>query len=126
MFTRSLTQSIIIISMKLDMKRGEVVSLIFQDCTKVFKALSDENRLLILKLLQSGERCSCNLLDDMQIGQSTLSHHMKVLCDSGIVEGRKEGKWTHYSISLEGRENAKELLNKLTETKQIINECSDK
>ena len=60
----------------------------------MFKALGDENRIKILKLLQSGEKCACVLLDDLHITQPTLSHHMKILCDSEIVVGRKEGKWT--------------------------------
>ena len=69
---------------------------------KVFKAFCDENRLQILGLLRSGEKCACKLLDELQIGQSTLSHHMKILCDSGVVRGRKEGKWVHYSIDPAG------------------------
>ena len=68
----------------------------------VFKALCDENRVRILKYLLSGEKCACHLLEDLSIAQSTLSHHMKVLCDSGLVTGRKDGKWMHYSISREG------------------------
>lgn len=83
---------------------------------KGFKAFCDENRLLILEMLRSGEKCACKLLENLDIGQSTLSHHMKILCDSGIVEGRIEGKWTHYSISEEGSNYAKELLNVLTNT----------
>ena len=77
---------------------------------KVFKAFCDENRLQILGLLISGEKCACKLLDELQIGQSTLSHHMKILCDSGVVRGRKEGKWVHYSIDPAGAERARQLL----------------
>ena len=80
----------------------------------VFRALGDENRIRILKLLQSGEKCACILLDDLQIAQPTLSHHMKILCDSGIVVGRKEGKWMHYSISAEGANVAANCLKELT------------
>ena len=65
---------------------------------RIFKAIGDENRLQILALLRGGERCACKLLEDLQISQSTLSHHMKLLCDAGLVVGRKEGKWVHYSI----------------------------
>ena len=64
----------------------------------IFKALGDENRIRILKLLHSGEKCACKLLEELNISQPTLSHHMKILCDAGIVTGRKEGKWMHYSI----------------------------
>ncbi|MEG2233001.1 MAG: metalloregulator ArsR/SmtB family transcription factor [Oscillospiraceae bacterium] len=91
---------------------------VYQENARVFKAFCDENRLKILSLLQSGEKCACRILEDLHIGQSTLSHHMRILCESGIVQGRKEGKWTHYSISTEGTEYAKELLVKLTETKE--------
>lgn len=77
---------------------------------KVFKAFCDENRLRILELLRSGEKCACKLLDDLHITQSTLSHHMKLLCDAGVVQGRKEGKWVHYSIDPVGAERAVELL----------------
>ena len=73
---------------------------------KVFKAFCDENRLRILELLRSGEKCACVLLDDLHITQSTLSHPMKILCDAGIVNGRKEGKWVHYSIDSEGADKA--------------------
>ncbi|MEG2929656.1 MAG: metalloregulator ArsR/SmtB family transcription factor [Oscillospiraceae bacterium] len=94
---------------------------IYQENAKVFKAFCDENRLQILELLRSGEKCACKLLDDLHIGQSTLSHHMRILCDSGIVQARRDGKWTHYSISPQGSVYAQELLVKLTETNSIIN-----
>ena len=87
---------------------------------RVFKAFCDENRLMILEMLQTGEKCACHLLDQMNIGQSTLSHHMKILCESGIVVSRKEGKWTYYSISSEGSKYAAELLKQLTEVNNQI------
>ena len=77
----------------------------------IFKAFCDENRIRILQLLQGGEKCACRLLEEMKITQPTLSHHMKILCDSGIVEGRKEGKWMQYSISREGVEEAQKYLD---------------
>ena len=52
----------------------------------------------ILSALQQGEKCACDLLEDLQISQPTLSHHMKLLVDSGLVAARKEGRWMHYSI----------------------------
>lgn len=76
----------------------------------MFKAFCDENRLQILMLLQGGEKCACKLLEEMKITQPTLSHHMKILCDTGIVLGRKEGKWMHYSISKEGIQRVKDVL----------------
>lgn len=82
----------------------------YHDTARVFKAFCDTNRLQILELLRDGERCACHLLDDLHIGQSTLSHHMRILCDAGIVDGRKEGKWVYYSIVPEGIHHAQELL----------------
>lgn len=86
---------------------------------KVFKAFCDENRLAILDMLQSGEKCACVLLERLDITQPTLSHHMKLLCDSGVVTPRKEGKWTHYSISEEGSNYAVSLLKALTAVEEM-------
>ena len=79
----------------------------------VFKALGDENRIQILKLLHNGEKCACKLLDALNISQPTLSHHMKILCDSGLVIGRKEGKWMHYAICCDGIKQVRELMREL-------------
>ena len=75
-----------------------------QKNAKVFKALCDPNRLAILELLRSGEKCACVLLEQLELKQSGLSYHMKILCESGIVASRQEGKWTHYRLSEEGRD----------------------
>ncbi|MEI0445832.1 metalloregulator ArsR/SmtB family transcription factor [Brachyspira intermedia] len=77
----------------------------------IFKAFCDENRLQILDMTKNDEICACKLLEELKIVQSTLSHHMKILCDAEVVIPRKEGKWTYYSINKEGFERAKELLN---------------
>lgn len=79
----------------------------------VFKAFCDENRIRILDMLSTGEKCACKLLEEIDVTQPTLSHHMKILCDSGIVVGRKEGKWTHYSISQKGIDEAQKYLDTL-------------
>ena len=78
----------------------------YNDTVKIFKAFCDENRLKILEQLRTGEKCACKLLDELQITQPTLSHHMKLLCDADIVQGRKDGKWVHYSINPEGAKRA--------------------
>jgi len=80
----------------------------------VFKAFCDETRLMALSLLQSGEKCACELLEQVNVSQPTLSHHMRILVESGIVTSRKEGRWMYYSISLTGSEKAIELLKCLT------------
>ncbi|MBU5404426.1 metalloregulator ArsR/SmtB family transcription factor [Paraeggerthella hongkongensis] len=68
----------------------------------LFKALSDSNRLKIIELIsKQDELCACKILDALGITQPTLSHHMKVLCSSGLVTSRRQGKWMHYSLNRE-------------------------
>ena len=81
---------------------------------RIFKALCDPRRLQILELLRGGEKCACILTDALGMPQSSLSYHMKILCDYGIVAGREEGKWTHYRISAQGSAQAIALLRELT------------
>lgn len=99
-----------------------------QENAKVFKAFCDEKRLAILELLQSGEKCACVLIEKMGIGQSGLSYHMKILCESGVVESRQEGKWTHYKISQQGSDAAMALLKTITtpNTCTHSNGCCDR
>lgn len=85
----------------------------------IFKAFCDENRIEILKQLITGEKCACVLLENLHISQPTLSHHMKILCSSGIVVMRKEQKWAHYSISEEGVAYAMEYLQSLMTAKSF-------
>ncbi len=66
--------------------------------SKIFKALSDNNRLKIIDLLSGGEKCAYELLNHFDFKQPTLSHHMKVLMESGLVKARKEGTWSHYRL----------------------------
>ena len=86
----------------------------YKNDTIIFKALCDEKRLSILELLKGGEKCACVLMEELNIVQSALSYHMKILCESGIVTSRQEGKWTHYTISKSGREYAIKRLTELT------------
>ncbi len=86
----------------------------YKDEVKLIKALADENRLAILEMLQEEEKCACVLLDELDITQPTLSHHMKILCDSGLVGSCKEGKWMHYSLSMEGSRKLRALAEKYT------------
>jgi len=69
------------------------------DVALICKALGDNNRLQIVRMLSEGEKCACRILDAFDITQPTLSHHMKILCECGLVIARKEGKWQHYSIN---------------------------
>ena len=91
----------------------------YNDTVKVFKAFCDENRLKILEQLRTGEKCACKLLDELHITQPTLSHHMKLLCDADIVQGRKDGKCVHYSINPEGTKRAQKILEQLVTLNNI-------
>ncbi len=95
----------------------------FTEQARRFKALGDENRLLILRLLQDGELCACKLLEFLHMSQSTLSYHMKILCECGLVNNRQEGKWAHYSISAEGGAAAVAALQALTVSRSSAPAC---
>ena len=69
------------------------------DVALVCKALGDSNRLEIVKMISDGEKCGCKILEKFSITQPTLSHHMKILVESGLVNDRKEGKWHYYSVN---------------------------
>ena len=92
----------------------------YKEDVKLIKALADENRLAILELLQDGQKCACVILEELKITQPTLSHHMKILCDSGIVDSCKDGKWMHYSLSLEGSRKLQEVIAHYTLSDQKV------
>lgn len=74
---------------------------------RIFKALGDRNRVVIMDMIKDGEMSAGRILAEIKMGQSTLSHHMKILCDSGIVNARKESRWVYYSVN-------KEVVNEIT------------
>lgn len=84
----------------------------------LFKALSDTNRLMIVDMLSCGELCACEILERFSITQPTLSHHMKILCDCGLVNGRKEGKWMYYSLNGEKVQDFKSFFSSITTNKE--------
>jgi len=96
----------------------------YEKNAKILKALSDPNRLKILDLLSCGEKCGCEVLESFNFTQPTLSHHMKVLIDCGLIEARKDGIWNQYKLKVN---NANRLvlflLNLITEKESCI--CSN-
>ena len=82
---------------------------------QIFKVLSDPNRLMIVDMLADGELCACVILEEFNISQPTLSHHMKSLCDCDLVLGRKEGKWTYYSLNEKTMRGVQDYLEKIVE-----------
>ncbi|HWQ80390.1 MAG TPA: metalloregulator ArsR/SmtB family transcription factor [Anaerovoracaceae bacterium] len=73
----------------------------YAEYVPVFKAISDETRLKIIDMLSCGEMCACNILEEFSISQSTLSYHMKILSDSGLVDARRDGAWMRYTLNKE-------------------------
>ena len=73
--------------------------------------MKDVYKRQIIDMIKTEEKCACKILEELQITQPTLSHHMKILCDSGLVNSRREGKWMHYSINKELFEEVKQLFN---------------
>lgn len=80
----------------------------------LFKVLSDPNRLKIIDMISCDELCACELLEKLNITQSTLSHHMKILCNCELVNCRTDGKWTFYSINQNKVIKLKEFINDIT------------
>jgi len=69
-----------------------------QDLLRIFKALSDETRLRIIKLLEAGELCVCDLVAALDMSQPKVSFHLNALKEAGLIKDRKQGKWSHYRI----------------------------
>jgi ArsR family transcriptional regulator len=82
----------------------------------LFHALSDETRLAILAMLRDGERCVCDLQDELDAAQSRLSFHLRVLREAGLVTDRKEGRWSYYAVVPEALLQVHDLLVELQPT----------
>ena len=65
----------------------------------LFHALSDATRLSIIEMLRNGERCVCELQDELDAAQSRLSFHLRVLKDAGLITDRRDGRWSYYAIA---------------------------
>ena len=77
------------------------------------KALADETRVKIFDMLSEGEFCACKILEEFNITQPTLSYHMKILCDSGLVNSRRDGVWMKYSVNRSGLDSIKSLFDSI-------------
>ncbi len=93
------------------------------DVAVICKALGDSNRLQIVQMLSDGEKCGCKLLEAFEITQPTLSHHMKILCECGLVNDRKEGKWHLYSLNCETLQEFKNFIEGLSCVKELGIKC---
>ena len=90
----------------------------YADSALIFKALSDETRLKIIDMLSCDELCACDILEEFEITQPTLSYHMKILTESGLVNPRKDGAWTRYTLNLDLIQSLKSFLEMITSDKE--------
>ena len=104
--------NIIFTDRRVSIQRGDRMTR--EEVANICKAMSDSNRLRIIEMLTLGEKCGCNLLEELQVTQPTLSHHMKVLSDCGLVSSYKDGKWQHYSINCEKFKEYKDYITAIT------------
>jgi len=95
----------------------------------LFKAMSDETRLKIIDMLSCGEMCACDILEEFNITQPTLSYHMKILSDSGLVKSVRVGSWVRYTLNKENADEAMSFLKEITSDKENCickkNKCND-
>ncbi len=87
------------------------------------RALSDVTRVRIFHMLTEGELCACNILEEFSITQPTLSYHMKILNDSGLVNSRRDGIWMKYTINQENLQAVSEFFSNISATLKTGNEC---
>ena len=92
----------------------------YQELADLLKVVAEPNRLKILEILSCGEMCACDILDHFDFTQPTLSHHMKVLENNGLVTVTKKGKWHHYSLN---QKKAALIINGLTKTLSDTEDC---
>lgn len=86
----------------------------------LFKALSDENRLIILEKLIKGETCGCTLIDNLTISQPTLSYHLNIINQAGLTIVKKEGNWKKHYVEMHVIDSLIEYLKNL---KNLESEC---
>jgi ArsR family transcriptional regulator len=104
---------------------GKRVAYCYAEYVPVLKAISDEARLKIIDMLSCGELCACDILESFDFSQPTLSYHMKILTQCGIVVGRRDGAWMNYSLNQEKAAELIGFMSKIAAPKDdcICNEC---
>lgn len=90
--------------------------LTLQDTAAQFRALADPTRLRILEIVAGGERCVCDLVEQIDVPQPLLSHHLRILRDAGFLTHRKEGRWSYYALDRERLEACRCVLEEALAT----------
>jgi len=97
----------------------------YQMYAQIMKALADETRVKIFVMLSRGELCACNILEEFRITQPTLSYHMKVLSESGLVRSRRDGVWMKYSLNQKSLGELRELFDTVGSNLEHQVSCPD-
>ncbi len=90
----------------------------YLDYVQILKAISDETRLKIIDMLSCGELCACEILEAFPITQPTLSYHLKILVESGLVNGRRDGTWMRYTLNKNKADELVDFLFHVTKDKE--------
>ena len=90
----------------------------YADFALLFRALSDETRLKIVDMLSCGELCACDILKSFNITQPTLSYHMKILSECGIVNANRIGAWMHYTLNSDIAKKISDYWNEISRDKE--------
>jgi len=78
---------------------------------QIFKALGDSNRIAIMEMLSQEEKCVCELMEEMNLSQPALSHHLKTLKQAGLIIDRRQGKWIFYAVNHQEFKDILDLIN---------------
>ncbi|MFO7611595.1 MAG: metalloregulator ArsR/SmtB family transcription factor [Clostridia bacterium] len=96
----------------------------YAEYVPVLKALSDETRLRILDMVSCGEMCACRILEEFNITQPTLSYHMKILAESGLVDARRDGAWMRYTLNQDRAGEVRSFISDIFRTEEDCG-CTD-
>lgn len=89
----------------------------------LFQALSEETRVRVTEMLTKEKRCACQILEKLEISQPTLSHHMRILSESGLVTAEKRGKWVFYGINEAVFADLKKFVERIGQGTEPCREC---
>ena len=90
------------------------------EAREMLKALAEPLRLQIIESLSTGEKCVCDLIEEIGLAQSKISFHLKVLKEAGLITDRQSGRWVYYKLEVRALMDLQGWLNQLTEECQKI------
>ncbi len=98
----------------------------YAECIPILKALADETRLDIVRMLKDGELCACKIQDQFSFSQPTLSYHMKILAQCELVNCRKDGLWMRYSLNHDKFSEVSSLLSQIGQKTNLPDPIKEK